>query len=67
MAARVNRPTNLKVKEADVNRKLQFYGIISAFQQGKAPSVRFFFILIVWGLVSLSNKFHGRTTKSMLP
>lgn len=40
MAARVNRPTDLKVKEADVNRKLQFYGIISAFQQGKAPSVR---------------------------
>lgn len=40
MAARVNRPTDLKAKEADVNRKLQIYGIISAFQQGKAPSVR---------------------------
>lgn len=35
----VNRPTDLKVKEADVNRKLQIYGIISAFQQGKVPSV----------------------------
>lgn len=39
MSAAVNRPTDLKVKEADVNRKLQIYGIISAFQQGKAPSV----------------------------
>ncbi|KAJ4414232.1 hypothetical protein N0V82_008071 [Gnomoniopsis sp. IMI 355080] len=38
MSARVNRPTDLKQKEADVNRKLQVYGIISAFQQGKAPS-----------------------------
>ncbi|KAK4169433.1 hypothetical protein QBC43DRAFT_62112 [Cladorrhinum sp. PSN259] len=37
-AAKVNRPTNLKEKEADVNRKLQFYGIINAFQQGKVPS-----------------------------
>jgi hypothetical protein len=36
----VNRPTDLKVKEADVNRKLQFYGIASAFQAGKVPSVR---------------------------
>lgn len=39
MSAAVNRPTDIKVKEADVNRKLQVYGIISAFQQGKAPSV----------------------------
>lgn len=39
MSAAVNRPTDVKVKEADVNRKLQIYGIISAFQQGKAPSV----------------------------
>lgn len=39
MSAAVNRPTDIKVKEADVNRKLQIYGIISAFQQGKAPSV----------------------------
>ncbi|KAF4627257.1 hypothetical protein G7Y89_g10895 [Cudoniella acicularis] len=34
----VNRPTNIKEKEADVNRKLQFYGIFSAFQAGKVPS-----------------------------
>ncbi len=35
----VNRPTDPKLKEADVNRKLQIYGIISAFQNGKVPSV----------------------------
>lgn len=34
----VNKPTDLKAKEADVNRKLQIYGIISAFQAGKVPS-----------------------------
>jgi hypothetical protein len=34
----VNRPTNTKLKEEDVNRKLQVYGIISAFQAGKVPS-----------------------------
>jgi len=37
-SAKVNRPTNVKVKEEDVNRKLQFYGIFSAFQVGKVPS-----------------------------
>lgn len=36
----VNKPTDLKKKEADVNRKLQIYGIFSAFQNGKVPSVR---------------------------
>ncbi|KAI1326688.1 hypothetical protein F5Y16DRAFT_374384 [Xylariaceae sp. FL0255] len=36
--ATVNRPTDVKQKEADVNRKLQLYGIISAFQLGKVPS-----------------------------
>ena len=40
-AARVNKPTDVKVKEADVNRKLQIYGIINAFQNGKVPSVCF--------------------------
>jgi hypothetical protein len=35
----VNKPTDLKKKEEDVNRKLQVYGIISAFQSGKVPSV----------------------------
>jgi len=38
MASQVNRPTNVKDKEADVNRKLQFYGIATAFQNGKVPS-----------------------------
>jgi len=38
MATSVNRPVNKEKKEADVNRKLQIYGIISAFQQGKIPS-----------------------------
>lgn len=40
MASAVNKPVDLKQKEADVNRKLQIYGIISAFQAGKVPSVR---------------------------
>lgn len=39
MSANVNKPTNVKVKEADVNRKLQLYGIFNAFQNGKVPSV----------------------------
>lgn len=39
MSANVNKPTDLKQKEADVNRKLQLYGIVSAFQAGKVPSV----------------------------
>ncbi|KAK0623466.1 hypothetical protein B0T14DRAFT_536345 [Immersiella caudata] len=37
-AAKVNRPTDVNQKEADVNRKLQIYGIINAFQNGKVPS-----------------------------
>jgi hypothetical protein len=28
-SAQVNRPTNIAVKEADVNRKLQLYGIFA--------------------------------------
>ncbi|KAF4468260.1 hypothetical protein FALBO_4879 [Fusarium albosuccineum] len=36
--ANVNKPTNTEQKEADVNRKLQLYGIASAFQSGKVPS-----------------------------
>ena len=35
----VNVPTDLKVKEQDVNNKLQLYGIYSAFANGKVPSV----------------------------
>jgi len=34
----VNRPTNVQMKEKDVNNKLQLYGIYSAFANGKAPS-----------------------------
>jgi hypothetical protein len=37
--ATVNKPSDVKQKEADVNRKLQVYGIINAFQLGKVPSV----------------------------
>lgn len=37
-AAKVNKPTDVNQKEADVNRKLQIYGIIHAFQNGKVPS-----------------------------
>ncbi|KAI1102947.1 hypothetical protein F4804DRAFT_311617, partial [Jackrogersella minutella] len=36
--ATVNKPTDVKQKEADVNRKLQIYGIVNAFQIGKVPS-----------------------------
>jgi hypothetical protein len=39
MGPNVNKPTDTKQKEADVNRKLQIYGIISAFKNGKVPSV----------------------------
>lgn len=35
----VNRPTNVKFKEQNVNDKLQLYGIWSAFASGKVPSV----------------------------
>ncbi|OCL12589.1 hypothetical protein AOQ84DRAFT_148662 [Glonium stellatum] len=34
----VNRPTDVKLKEKDVNNKLQLYGIYSAFANGKVPS-----------------------------
>ncbi|KAI0427354.1 hypothetical protein F5Y09DRAFT_316463 [Xylaria sp. FL1042] len=36
--ATVNKPTDTKQKEADINCKLQLYGIYSAFQLGKVPS-----------------------------
>lgn len=35
----VNVPTNTKIKEQDVNAKLQLYGIYAAFALGKVPSV----------------------------
>jgi hypothetical protein len=34
----VNKPTDEKKKEIDVNTKLQLYGIYSAFANGKVPS-----------------------------
>ncbi|GAB7363979.1 hypothetical protein MBLNU230_g4540t1 [Neophaeotheca triangularis] len=34
----VNAPTNTKVKEQDINSKLQLYGIYEAFAKGKVPS-----------------------------
>ncbi|CAI9636697.1 unnamed protein product [Alternaria burnsii] len=34
----VNRPVDLKQKEKDVNNKLQLYGIVEAFSNGKVPS-----------------------------
>ncbi|KAF1345857.1 hypothetical protein BDV97DRAFT_423947 [Delphinella strobiligena] len=34
----VNVPTNEKIKEQDVNNKLQLYGIYRAFANGKVPS-----------------------------
>jgi hypothetical protein len=37
--AAVNRPTDVKFKEQDINSKLQLYGIWSAFSNGKVPSV----------------------------
>jgi hypothetical protein len=36
--ANVNVPTDTKIKEKDVNQKLQLYGIYSAFANGKVPS-----------------------------
>ncbi|KAI0402655.1 hypothetical protein F4802DRAFT_348466 [Xylaria palmicola] len=36
--ATVNKPSDPKQKEADINRKLQLYGVLAAFQLGKVPS-----------------------------
>lgn len=35
----VNVPTDPKIKEKDVNAKLQLFGIYAAFANGKVPSV----------------------------
>jgi hypothetical protein len=52
-AANVNRPTDVNQKEADVNRKLQIYGIINAFQNGKVPSVSIaVFYFVDWLLLT---------------
>ncbi|KAF1815544.1 hypothetical protein P152DRAFT_188737 [Eremomyces bilateralis CBS 781.70] len=34
----VNKPVDIKTKDADVNNKLQLYGIYTALSQGKVPS-----------------------------
>lgn len=66
MAPSVNKPTDVKQKEADVNRKLQIYGIISAFKTGKVPSVRTRLDSLNNMSVSSANP-PCRTTKSMSP
>ena len=40
MSATVNKPMNKELKDANVEKKLQLYGIVSAFRNGKLPSVR---------------------------
>lgn len=37
-SAGVNRPMNLRQRDADIERKLQLYGVASAFGNGKLPS-----------------------------
>ncbi|KAL4896727.1 hypothetical protein BDV59DRAFT_171334 [Aspergillus ambiguus] len=34
----VNRPTDVKLRDQDINNKLQLYGIFQAFKNGKLPS-----------------------------
>ncbi|KAJ5899010.1 hypothetical protein N7495_003754 [Penicillium taxi] len=38
MAPSVNRPTDNKLKETDINKKLQLFGIFHAFKNSKLPS-----------------------------
>lgn len=38
-SANVNKPMNPAERDSDINRKLQLYGILTAFQNGKVPSV----------------------------
>lgn len=58
----VNVPTDVKIKEKDVNAKLQLYGIYSAFAQGKVPSVSPRSRSV---RVSAANALLSRTSKSM--
>lgn len=60
---KVNKPTDIKEKEKDVNRKLQIYGIISAFKAGKVPSVGYTKSICSFVLETLTAS--CRTTKSM--
>ncbi|PKS13252.1 hypothetical protein jhhlp_000023, partial [Lomentospora prolificans] len=38
LGASVNRPTNVKLRDQNIESKLQLYGIYSAFKAGKVPS-----------------------------
>lgn len=62
----VNKPSDTKQKEADVNRKLQIYGIFSAFQLGKVPSVctTSCYHVPIW---RVKTNIRVRTTKLMSP
>jgi hypothetical protein len=55
----VNRPTNPKQKEQDINQKLQLYGIFTAFSNGKVPSVSYCPIYItccdLFGLLTIKT------------
>lgn len=37
-SAPVNRPTNVQERDSEINKKLQLYGIATAFKNGKVPS-----------------------------
>lgn len=39
LGSSVNRPTNVKVRDENIETKLQLYAIYSAFKAGKVPSV----------------------------
>ncbi|OCK80738.1 hypothetical protein K432DRAFT_404475 [Lepidopterella palustris CBS 459.81] len=60
----VNRPTDIKQKEKDVNNKLQLYGIYTAFANGKVPSNRQIDIALNSILVS---KALGAPSKKLSP
>lgn len=38
--ATVNRPTNVQARDANIDQKLQLFGIYHGFKIGKVPSVR---------------------------
>lgn len=68
MSPTVNKPTDVKKRDADIGRKLQFYGIASAFKAGKVPSVSA--SLIVDSRAAMAPDVlisPYRTTKSTLP
>ena len=60
----VNRPTNVKQKEADVNQKLQLYGIYSGksnyiiikFHQSSTPTTWSFRACGNWSVISSAEE-----------